>query len=233
MAAEDAVKLALAVRARRPSRRNGANRELTPRRLVREAIGRRRRRFRAQRRGAGSLAWAEGVLRAGPAPRVARRRSKGGALRRAAPAGPRRARAARGPLAQRPPSLERRRRQAGARAAWLLQSAAVARASRRSWPSATRRAILHVRQGDGVRGGRGDAARPPTSTARRRPAAARAGAADDCCVCFDALGDKATILRCGTRCTRRLPRRVAAAGRRHVSALQGAGRAAVAGSPAT
>ena len=215
-AAEDAVKLALAASGG-PLRRKWRTASWLS---CCEAARRRRRRFRAHRRGAGSPrlgrgraargAWAEG--------------RKGGALRRAAPAGPSTRARARGPLAQRPPSFERRRRQAGAPRGGPLQSW---RGARRVVPGRPRRgAILRVRQGDGVRGGRGDAARPPTGPRRGdAPAAARRRRGRRRLLRLlrraRGQGDDTTVR---PRAAHELPRRVAAAGRRrHVSALQGAG----------
>jgi hypothetical protein len=143
------------------------------------------------------LAWAEGVLRAGPAPK-----SRAPAVEKAARsvARLRRALDARPPLAALSPNV-RRALSVGAakpapRAAWPLQSAAVARvaaflavrdAARFSVCAKATASAVDVATRRDLRRVHGEATPP-----RRR-----AEAADDCCVCFEALGDKATILRCG------------------------------------
>ena len=112
----------------------------------------------------------------------------------------RRALDARAPLAALSPNV-RRALSVGAakpapRAAWPLQSAAVARvasflavrdAARFSVCAKATASAVDVATRRDLRRVHGEATPP-----RRR-----ADAADDCCVCFDALGDKATILRCG------------------------------------
>merc|ERR1712138_30915 len=159
-AAEDAVKLALA--ASEALAPEVANRELA---LVAKPLA-------VAAVGSGHtdaaralLAWAEGVLRAGPAPK-----SRAPAVEKAARsvARLRRALDARAPLAALSPNV-RRALSVGAakpapRAAWPLQSAAVARVA----------SFLAVR--DAARFSVCGEATPP----RRR-----ADAADDCCVCFD------------------------------------------------
>ena len=197
-AAEDAVKLALA--ASEALAPEVANRELAlvAKPLAVAAVG-----SGHSNAARALLAWAEGVLRAGPGPNSRAGGGESGALRRAAPAGPRRARAARGPLAQRPPSLERRRRQAGAPRG--VAAPVRGGGARRVVPGRPRRgAILRVRQGDGVRGGRGDAARPATGPRRGdAPAAARAGAATTTVASASTRsGTRRRYSGAATRCTR-------------------------------
>ena len=186
-AAEDAVKLALA--ASEALAPEVANRELA---LVAKPLA-------VAAVGSGHtdaaralLAWAEGVLRAAPGPRVEKAARSVARLQRALDA--------RAPLAALSPNV-RRALSVGAakpapRAAWPLQSAAVARvasflavrdAARFSVCAKATASAVDVATRRDLRRVHGEATPP-----RRR-----ADAADDCCVCFNALGDKATILRCG------------------------------------
>ncbi len=191
-AAEDAVKLALA--ASEALAPEVANRELAivAKPLAVAAVG-----SGHSNAARALLAWAEGVLRAGPAPK-----SRAPAVQKAARsvARLRRALDARAPLAALSPNV-RRALSVGAakpppRAAWPLQSGAVARvasflavrdAARFSVCAKATASAVDVATRRDLRRVHGEATPP-----RRR-----ADAADDCCVCFDALGDKATILRCG------------------------------------
>ena len=139
------------------------------------------------------LSWAEGVLsKERPRPAVEKAARSVERLRKALDA--------RAPLAALSPNV-RRALSVGAakpapRAAWPLQSAAVARvasflavrdAARFSVCAKATASAVDVATRRDLRRVHGEATPP-----RRR-----CGAADDCCVCFDALGDKATILRCG------------------------------------
>ena len=187
-AAEDAVKLALA--ASEALAPEVANRELA---LVAKPLA-------VAAVGSGHtdaaralLAWAEGVLRAAPGPRVEKAARSVARLQRALDA--------RAPLAALSPNV-RRALSVGAakpapRAAWPLQSAAVARvasflavrdAARFSVCAKATASAVDVATRRDLRRVHGEATPP-----RRRGGAAD----DDCCVCFDALGDRATILRCG------------------------------------
>ena len=213
-AAEDAVKLALA-----------ASEALAPKwRTARdarcEAARRRRRRFRVTptRRGLSS-----------PGPRAccARRLGRGSKKAARSAARLRKALDARAPLAALSPNV-RRALSVGAakpapRAAWPLQSAAVARvasflavrdAARFSVCAKATASAVDVATRRDLRRVHGEATPP-----RRR-----ADAADDSLRLLRRArgqGDDTTVR---PRAAHELPRRVAAAGRRHVSALQGAGR---------
>ena len=141
------------------------------------------------------LSWAEGVLsKERPRPAVEKAARSVERLRKALDARP--------PLAALSPNV-RRALSVGAakpapRAAWPLrgQPAAVARvaaflavrdAARFSVCAKATASAVDVATRRDLRRVHGEATPP-----RRR-----AEAADDCCVCFEALGDKATILRCG------------------------------------
>lgn len=147
----------------------------------------------------GLLAWAEGVLRAGPAPR-----SRAPVMRAAARDVERLRRAldVRAPLAVLSPNVRRALRAGAVKpttsAAWPLrgQPAAVARiasflavgdAARFSMCAKATASAADVATRRDLRRAHGE------STPPRR----RAAASDDCCICFDPLGDKVTTLRCG------------------------------------
>ena len=147
----------------------------------------------------GLLAWAEGVLRAGPAPR-----SRAPVMRAAARDVERLRRAldVRAPLAVLSPNVRRALRAGAVKpttsAAWPLrgQPAAVARiasflavgdAARLSMCAKATASAADVATRRDLRRAHGE------STPPRR----RAAASDDCCICFDPLGDKVTTLRCG------------------------------------
>jgi hypothetical protein len=187
-AAEDAVKLALA--ASEALAPEVANRELAivAKPLAVAAVG-----SGHSDAARALLSWAEGVLRAAPGPRVEKAARSVERLRKALDA--------RAPLAALSPNV-RRALSVGAakpppRAAWPLQSAAVARvasflavrdAARFSVCAKATASAVDVATRRDLRRVHGEATPP-----RRRGGAAD----DDCCVCFDALGDRATILRCG------------------------------------
>ena len=188
-AAEDAVKLALA--ASEALAPEVANRELAlvAKPLAVAAVG-----SGHSDAARALLAWAEGVLRAGPGPKVEKAARSVERLRKALDA--------RAPLAALSPNVRRALSVGAAKPpprTWPLrgQPAAVARvasflavrdAARFSACAKATASAVDVATRRDLRRVHGEATPP-----RRKGA----DAADDCCVCFDALGDKATILRCG------------------------------------
>ena len=188
-AAEDAVKLALA--ASEALAPEVANRELAlvAKPLAVAAVG-----SGHSDAARALLAWAEGVLCAGPGPKVEKAARSVERLRKALDA--------RAPLAALSPNVRRALSVGAAKPpprTWPLrgQPAAVARvasflavrdAARFSACAKATASAVDVATRRDLRRVHGEATPP-----RRKGA----DAADDCCVCFDALGDKATILRCG------------------------------------
>ncbi len=188
-AAEDAVKLALA--ASEALAPEIANRELAlvAKPLAVAAVG-----SGHSDAARALLSWAAGVLRAAPGPRVEKAARSVERLQKALDA--------RAPLAALSPNVRR------------ALSVGAAKPPPRTWPLRDKpTAVARVASFLAVR----DAARfsvcakataSAVDVATRRdlrrvhgeatpPRRRAAGASDDCCVCFDALGDKATILRCG------------------------------------
>ena len=215
-AAEDAVKLALAAsEALAPKWRTASWRS-------RGGRSPRGGRFWALRRGAGSSRVGRGRAARGPGAQISR---AGGSKAARSVARLRRALDARAPLAALSPNVRRALSVGAAKprpARRGRSSPRRWRASRRSWPSATRRDFPSAprRRRPRWTWRRGATAAGP----RRGDAPGRRAAPRTTARLLDALGDKATTLRCGhalhTSCSS--PR--GGGGAATLSALQGAGR---------